>query len=123
LTYESAKPMAVRGDPQRAIAYEQAWNCSPEFRTLHKVATFGWALAFMADAVLRVVILYGMPMSRAIWLSNVPHIAAIFLLVVFSAMVGRKSKPLVEAQLEKQKEDVALNAQPGSATTANLLHG
>jgi len=101
LTYEGSRPMATRGDPQRTIAYEQVWQESPAFRVLHRGATLGWALAFLADAVLRAVIVYAFPMEKALWLANVPHTAAILLLVGFSALVGKRAKPLVDTQVEK----------------------
>jgi hypothetical protein len=106
-TYEGARPMATRGDPERRAAYERAWRCSKEFRVLHRVSTLGWAAAFLADAVLRVVIVYATPIDRAIWLGNVPHVAAIVLLVGFSAMMGRKTKPLVEEQVRKLAQENA----------------
>ncbi len=104
LTYDGARPMATQGDPVRMEAYERAWQRSAPFRSLHRVATLGWSLAFLADAVLRVVVVYTVPMGRALWLSNVPHIAAIVLLVGFSAMIGRRAKPIVDAQVEEMGE-------------------
>ena len=99
LTYEGARPMATKGDPERAVAYERAWRCSPAFRALHRGATLGWAAAFLADALLRVIMVYHLPIDRAVWLGNVPHIAAIMLLIGFSALIGREAKPLVDEQL------------------------
>ena len=109
LTYVGAQPMATKGDPQRQIAYARAWSDVPAFRRLHRTATLGWAGAFLADAVLRAVIVYGFPPDRAIWLANVPHLAAIVLLVGFSALVGRKAKPYVEEQVQQIQQDQGSN--------------
>lgn len=100
ITYIGARPMATKGDPERSRAYDRAWTNSSQFRAIHRTATLGWGLAFLADAILRVVIVYGLPVDRAIWWSNVPHIAAIVLLAGFSAFMGKRSKPLVEEQVE-----------------------
>lgn len=100
ITYIGARPMATKGDPERSRAYDLAWENSAPFRAIHRTATLGWGIAFLADAVLRVVILYALPPDRSLLLSNAPHIAAIALLAGFSAFMGKRSKPLVEAQLE-----------------------
>jgi hypothetical protein len=114
LTYEGARPMATKGDPQRLAAYEQAWRCSPAFRALHRIATLGWSAALLADSVLRVVIVYDLPIDRAVWLGNVPHVAAIALLIGFSALVGRRARPLVEEQLRTLPAEGAASAPVSS---------
>lgn len=97
LSFDGAKPMATHGDPQRLAAYELAWQRSPEFRRAHKVVTFGFGLALAADSVLRVVIVYRYPVERSAWLSNVPHVVAIILIIAASALAGRTFKRLVES--------------------------
>ena len=97
LSFDGAKPMATHGDPQRLAAYELAWRSSPEFRRAHKVVTFGFGLALAADSVLRVVIVYRYPVERSAWLSNVPHVVAIILIIAASALAGRTFKRLVES--------------------------
>ena len=75
LSLEGSKPMATKGDPVRTVAWERAWEESPQFRLAHRVLTFGSGVAFLADAVLRVVVVFRLPIDRAAWLSNLPHIA------------------------------------------------
>jgi hypothetical protein len=73
--YESAKPFATKGDPERLAAYERAWECSPEFRRTERVITAGWGVAFLADAVLRVLVVYSFSadqVSESLLLSQVP---------------------------------------------------
>jgi hypothetical protein len=59
--------------------------------------TFGFGLALVADSVLRVVIVYCYPVERSAWLSNVPHVVAIILIIAASALAGRTFKRLVES--------------------------
>src|SRR4029079_17337368 len=96
LTFEAARPIATKGDPSRNASYDQAWATSAEFRRIHTMVTTGFGVALIADSVLRVVIVYTMPVDRSMWLSNVPHTVAMVLFLVVSAMAGRRFKRLVE---------------------------
>jgi hypothetical protein len=100
LSFDGAKPMAAKGGPARLAAYERAWRDSAEFRRAHKVVTLGFALALFADSILRIVIVYKFPVERSMWLSNVPHVAAMVLIIASSALAGRTFKRIVDEQLQ-----------------------
>ena len=99
LSFDGAKPMAASGGPERLAAYERAWQRSREFRWTHGMVTFGFAAALAADSLLRVIIVYKLPVERSIWISNLPHMAAVALIVVTSAAAGRRFKRIVDAEL------------------------
>lgn len=99
LSFDGAKPMAAKGGPERLAAYERAWKDSAEFRRTHNIVTLGFALAFFADSILRILIVYKFPLERSVWLSNVPHVAAIILIIAVSALAGRTFKRIVDEQL------------------------
>jgi hypothetical protein len=99
LTYDGALQMGTKGDPVRAAAFARCWEKSPQFRNNLRIASLGWGLACLADAVLRVIVVYRFPLERAAWLSNLPHLAAITLLMGFSAMMGRTTHRLVDEEL------------------------
>ena len=90
LSYDGARPMATKGDPVRLEWYEKVWDQSAEFRQTHKMVTFGFGIAFMVDSILRIIIVYRLPIERSAWLSNVPHVATMLLIVALSAMAGRR---------------------------------
>jgi hypothetical protein len=106
LTLEGSKPFATKGDPVRTAAWEQASRELPQFRTAHRMLTFGFGLASLADAVLRVVVIYRYPIDRAAWLSNLPHLAAIGILIVCGALFGRWAGPLVDRVQEEMATSV-----------------
>jgi predicted neutral ceramidase superfamily lipid hydrolase len=91
--------MAAKGGPERLEAYERAWQVSAEFRHTHNVATSGLAVAFLADSILRIVIVYKFPLDRAMWLSNVPHVVAILLIMIVGALAGRRFKRIVDQEM------------------------
>lgn len=99
LTYAGSRPMAARGGPVRLAAYERAWEKSPEFRCTHCWLTFGFAVGLAVDSLARIWIVYTQDLQRAAWLSNVPHVSAIVLMVIASAMAGRRFGRLVDEQM------------------------
>ena len=99
LTYDGALQLGTKGDPVRAAAFARCWEKSSQFRNNLRIASLGWGLACLADAVLRVIVVYRFPLERATWLSNLPHLAAIALLMGFSAMMGRITHRLVDEEL------------------------
>lgn len=100
LTYAGSRVMVARRGPERLAAFERAWDQSAEFRLTHRLVTFALALCLAVDSALRVVIVYRFPPERAAWLSNVPHLSAIALMIVLSAAAGRRFRRLVTRQME-----------------------
>jgi hypothetical protein len=101
LTLEGSKPFATKGDPLRTAAWEQAWRELPQFRMAHRMLTFGFGLASMTDAVLRVAVVYRYPIDRAAWLSNLPHLGATAVLLICGALFGRWASPMVDGIQKK----------------------
>jgi hypothetical protein len=101
MNYDAIRNVGSDGDPRRAAAFDAAWDENPKFRTALRTAEIGWGIAFLADAILRVIIVFTTEPGRAVWLSNVPHIAAIALIIVFSAGMGRINGRIVDAQFAK----------------------
>jgi hypothetical protein len=99
LSFEGARPMAARGGPERLAAYERAWDRSSAFRRTHFVTTVGFAAALVADSLVRVLIVYRLPVERAPWLAGVPHSVIIALILGASALVGRRLGRLVDEQM------------------------
>jgi hypothetical protein len=96
LSYDGAKPMAAKDGPERLAAYERAWAESAEFRQTHNFVTWGFALALLVDSILRIVVVYKFPLNRAMWVSNIPHVAAIILIIASSALAGRRFSRIVD---------------------------
>jgi hypothetical protein len=99
LSYVGSRPMAAAGGPKRVAAFERAWERSAEFRRTHRAVTFGIGTALAADSILRVVVVYSFPLERSAWLSNVPHLTAVVLIILVSAMAGRRFARLVDEQM------------------------
>jgi hypothetical protein len=102
LSFDGSKPMATQGDPVKLAALEQVWEQSAEFRLTHKIVTAGIGIALAVDSVLRVVIVYRYPLEKSAWLSNMPHVTAMILILVASALAGRRFKRIGEALMKQQ---------------------
>ncbi|HEY4248243.1 MAG TPA: VC0807 family protein [Lacunisphaera sp.] len=99
LTFVGSRQMAATGGPTRLAAFERTWDKSAEFRTTHRRLTLGFGIALAVDSILRIVIVYGTPVDRSAWLSNVPHLTAMVLMIGISALAGRKFSRLVDEQM------------------------
>jgi hypothetical protein len=96
LTYAGSRQMAAQGGPARLAAFKRAWEESAEFRKTHRLLTFGFGVGLAIDSILRVVIVYHAPIDRSAWLSNVPHLTAMGLFILCSALAGRRFGRIVD---------------------------
>ncbi len=108
LSYSGSRVMVARRGPARLAAFERTWEHSTEFRRTHRVVTFALSVCLAVDATLRVVIVYHFPLDRAAWISNVPHLTAIALMMALSAAAGRRFRRMVEQEMQSET--------PGGAT-------
>jgi hypothetical protein len=99
VSYAGARTMAARGGEARLAAYERTWHSSAEFRRAHFWVTLGFGLCLAVDSVLRIIIVYSTSVERAVWLSNMPHVTALVLLFISSALAGRRFSRLVDEQV------------------------
>jgi intracellular septation protein A len=106
LSYTAATPMATKGDPERAVAYERAWHHSPELRAIHRQLTAGIGLALLVYAVLRVLIVYSFSTGTAVLGQEVPGLLLIALVVVLIRRRVPRLRRIVDA------EQAALTAEP-----------
>ena len=104
--FESAKPIATKGDPERLAAYERAWERSPEFRRTERVITAAWGVAFLADALLRVLVVYSFSANQvgeSLLLSQGPGIVLIGAALLFT----RWRVPIIRTIVDAQQEQLA----------------
>jgi hypothetical protein len=99
------KPVAAKGDPARAEAFERAWRRSRRFRVLYRMMTAGLGVVLLADAVLRVVIIYSHPAGAVVQSAFTSQIPLFVLLGLWFA-AGRglavpRAERLLEAELAK----------------------
>jgi hypothetical protein len=99
------KPVAAKGDPERAEAFERAWRNSRQFRTLYRAMTAGLGAVLLIDAVLRVAIIYASP-AKAVLQSSLTSQLPLVVLIALWFAAGRglavpRAERLLEAELPK----------------------
>ena len=99
------KPVASQGDPARAAAFDRTWQHSRQFRALYRAMTAGLGGVLIADAVLRVAIIYSQSVDAVVESSLTAQLPLIILIAVWFA-AGRglavpRAMRLLEAELAK----------------------
>ena len=85
LLLEGMEPFATQGDPSREVKWRQAWINDGRFQRRMRTATLLTGGMLLLEAVLRVVIVYALPVSLSVIASNIPGL----LLILFFAFIGR----------------------------------
>ncbi|OZE81604.1 hypothetical protein CH305_10350 [Rhodococcus sp. 15-649-2-2] len=102
---EASRPMAVAGDPDRARAFDLSWHASAQFRSIQRVMTAGFGAVLLAEAILRIVLVYRAPADAIAETSLTSQIPAVILFVAYFAAVRLLAVPraskIVDAQLRQ----------------------
>ncbi|UNO40797.1 VC0807 family protein [Streptomyces sp. MST-110588] len=89
VVYQAAAPMATKGDPAREIAYDRAWVESREFRSRERVMTAAFGAMLIAEAALRVFVVYRysvQDLEKSFLLSQLPGIVLLVAVLGFFRM-------------------------------------
>ena len=117
LTVEACKPWAAKHGPPAIAAYEWAAANSPAFLRIHQALSLAWSAAFLAYAVLRVVIIYSASsVGQSMWLNEIPGVVAYGVCLLVSAWACRWLAGIVESRLAET--DVATAPRPARTRPA-----
>lgn len=67
----------IANSAKKAAAWDEFMVSSPAFRTLLVRANLVWAIGFVVEVTLRLVIVFTLPFDTAVWATNFPLFAAI----------------------------------------------
>jgi hypothetical protein len=124
LSYTWATPMATKGDPERAVAYEHAWQHSPELRSIHRQLTAWIGVAMLAYAAIRVLIIYSFSTGTAVLGQDIPAILLIALVVVLIRRRVPRLRRIVDTeQAALTAERLAADANAGTAGAEHDHYG
>ncbi|QIS08438.1 VC0807 family protein [Nocardia arthritidis] len=92
LTYYGAhKAISTRG-PEALAAFEEKYRTIPAVRRSFVHVGYLWGVGLSAEAVLRVVLAFQLPVHTMVWLSTVLMVATMTGLMVVSIMVGKRNR-------------------------------
>jgi intracellular septation protein A len=87
--YYTMRRFVVAGSEEEAKKrWERAWRNSKEFRHTLRVLTLAWGVGFVAEALVRLVLIYELPVSTMVIVSPALFIALLVVLVIFSRVYG-----------------------------------
>lgn len=101
LAYETGRPFATRGDPALLAAYTRAYANSADFRRAIRAVTAAWGAAFLADAALRVLIVYSLPPAQvtgSLLLSQAPLVVLMIAAIAYTRIRVRGVRPILLAE-------------------------
>jgi hypothetical protein len=94
LLHDVAGPFVTKGDPRLTAAWQDCWEHDATFVRRLRLLNLIWGIGFVVSAVLRVVIIYRVPLDVAVLAGQVPTIVALLTLILLTRVLGG---PLVAA--------------------------
>ncbi|MFI6999391.1 VC0807 family protein [Nocardia sp. NPDC050175] len=114
---DALKPIAAKGDPLRAEGFDRTWLKSARFRTIYRFVTATLGLVLLADAVLRVVVIYGYPADEAgesSLVSGLPLIVLVGLwLFINRTVVVPRAERLLDLEMAQAQQIPAVKLSAG----------
>ena len=118
VTVDATKPFAAKkGGQNGVIAFEWLAENSKPFIRIHRSLSTVWSLTFLAYAVIRVVVIYNVSISQAVWLNNIPGIIAVVICIIASARAGKQLEALVNDRIEQTAEKPNITTTSKTAST------
>jgi hypothetical protein len=113
---EGMKPFIIKGDVERAAAWERLVDGSPRFRRAERTFSLVWGVALLGECVARIVGVYVLSVDTMVWLGTVMMVGA----MVTAVLVG--GALAVEPMKGMLREEVALR-RGGDASTGARTEG
>jgi hypothetical protein len=96
VTMDATKPFAAKkGGADGVIAFEWLAANSPRFVRIQRSLSIVWGAMFLAYAAVRVVVIYTVSISEAVWLNEIPGVIAVAVCLIASARAGKQLEALV----------------------------
>ena len=90
LMFYFGRKFATGGDPARVEWWNGLWQY-PGFRRGQRILTVVWGGAFLAEAVLRIILSYTLPVSTMVVISSVLPYVVLGLLIFGTTVYGRRA--------------------------------
>jgi hypothetical protein len=96
---QSSRPFATGGDPERERAYEAALVHSAGFRREHRRITAVWGVLWLAESVVRVVVVLQFSIAEGVLLGQLPGIVAVVAGIIYTKL----RVPVLRAHVTEQQ--------------------
>jgi hypothetical protein len=101
VTVGATKPFAAKkGGKNGIVAFEWLADNSQRFVRVQRSLSTVWGVMFVAYAAVRVVVIYSVGISEAVWLTEIPGLIAVMICLIASARAGKQLETLVNDRME-----------------------
>jgi len=108
VTVDATKPFAAKkGGKDGVLAFEWLAANSHRFVRIHRSLSAVWSMAFLAYAAMRVVVIYSVSVSEAVWLNEIPGLLAVAICLIASARAGKQLEALVNDRMKDMSDHPA----------------
>jgi len=89
LISDVAWPFITKGDARLEAGWQDCWEREPEFAARLRLINLIWGIGFLLSAVLRVIIIYHVPLSIGVFAGQAPTLLDLGLLIVLTRVLGK----------------------------------
>jgi hypothetical protein len=91
LTFYFGRQFVSGGDPDKAAWFDRLWE-RPPFRKMQRLLCIMWGAGLVAEALLRVVLVYVLPIPVFLLVSQVLAFGVMGLLMVATMLIGKRTR-------------------------------
>jgi hypothetical protein len=91
LTFYFGRQFISGGDPDKAAWFDRLWE-RPPFRRMQRLICIMWGVGLVAEALLRVVLVYVLPIPTFLLVSQVMAFAVMGLLMLATMLIGKRTR-------------------------------
>lgn len=111
LVFYSSRKFLAGNNPEKIAAYDDLWATQPGFRSAMRQMTVLWGVGLTGEAIVRVVLIYLLPVKVMVGVSSVLQIVVFAGLIVLSARYGKRLRRIgQERAAQRAAEQTAVAA-------------
>lgn len=112
LTYVFGLKFGTDGSPEQAAEWARMWDAYPRFRRVQRLICTVWGLAYLAEALIRVVCVYTLPFDTAYNIGAITPIVVTILVVAWTFAYGARAR--AEGERRRAAQEGVAQAPLGS---------
>jgi hypothetical protein len=89
------------------LRYNAAWDTVPYMRSVLRITTAVWGIAFLLEVAIRVVLVFHVSTRQALAMGPIIFYAMMLSLIAWTVFYVRRTKPRIEATLDRARNALA----------------
>jgi intracellular septation protein A len=109
--------------PERVLRYGAAWEAVPYMRSVLRTTTAVWGIAFLLEVAMRIVLVFHVSTRQALAIGPIIFYAMMLSVIAWTVFYIRRTKPRIEAMLDRVGAGSASAGRDLSAEDAKVARG